>query len=121
MAYSEELAQRVREVLSERGDVVEQKMFGGVAFMVNGRMACGPHGNRLIVRIGEAAAKEHIGKPHVKPMDFTGRVMKAFATIETDGLRTSAQLRKWVTMAADFAASEGPRERKGRPRTPKQT
>lgn len=109
MAYSEELAQRVRGVLAERDDVVEKKMFGGIAFMVAGRMACGPHGDTLIVRIGEAAAANNIGKPHVKPMDFTGRVMKAFAIIQPDGLRTSAQLRKWVVMAAEFAASEGPR------------
>jgi TfoX/Sxy family transcriptional regulator of competence genes len=109
MAYDEKLLERIRQVLATRDDVVEQKMFGGVAFMVGGRMACGPHGDRLIVRIGEAAAREHIGKPHVKPMDFTGRVMKAFATIEPGGLRTEAELRKWVTMAVEFAAREGPR------------
>lgn len=106
MAYSEELAQRIREILADRSDVVEKKMFGGVAFMVQGRMACGPQGESLIVRIGEAAAAAHIGKPHVKPMDFTGRVMKAFATIEPDGLRTQTQLKKWVIMAAEFAAAE---------------
>jgi len=106
MAYDETLAQRIRDLLSDRDDVVEKKMFGGVAFMVGGRMACGPHGDRLIVRIGEAAASKHIGEKHVLPMDFTGRVMKAFATIEAEGLRTKAQLKRWVTMAADFAASE---------------
>lgn len=119
MAYNEELAQRIRDILSERKDVVEKRMFGGVAFMVAGHMACGPHGDKLIVRIGEAAAKAHIGKPHVKAMDFTGRVMKAFATIEPDGLQTSAQLRKWVTMAADFAATQGPPSPKARPRSRK--
>ena len=109
MAYDEKLLNRIRLILAARADVVEQRMFGGVAFLVGGRMACGPHGDRLIVRIGEEAARKHIGKPHVKPMDFTGRVMKAFATIEPGGLRTEEQLRKWVTMAAEFAAAEGPR------------
>ena len=109
MAYSEALAQRIRDLLAGRGDVVEQKMFGGIAFMVGGRMACGPHGDRLIIRIGQDAAKRHIGEPHVKQMDFTGRVMKAFATIEPAGLRTDAQLKKWVTMAVEFAAAEGPK------------
>jgi TfoX/Sxy family transcriptional regulator of competence genes len=109
MAYDEKLLNRIRQILAARVDVVEQRMFGGVAFLVGGRMACGPHGDRLIVRIGEEAARKHIGKSHVKPMDFTGRVMKAFATIEPGGLRTEAQLRKWVTMAAEFAAAEGPR------------
>ena len=112
MAYDEVLAQRIRDILSDRGDVVEQKMFGGIAFMVGGRMACGPHGDRLIVRIGEKPASKHVGKPHVKPMDFTGRVMKAFATIEPDGLRTAAQLRKWVSMAVEFAVSEEPKDRR---------
>jgi TfoX/Sxy family transcriptional regulator of competence genes len=110
MAYDEKLLNRIRLILAARADVVEQRMFGGVAFLVGGRMACGPHGDRLIVRIGEEAARKYIGKPHVKPMDFTGRVMKAFATIEPSGLRTEAQLRKWVTMAAEFVAAEGPRE-----------
>ena len=114
---------RIRLILAARADVVEQRMFGGVAFLVGGRMACGPHGDRLIVRIGEEAARKHIGKPHVKPMDFTGRVMKAFATIEPGGLRTESQLRKWVTMAAEFAAAEGPRvglSKKATGRSPRQ-
>lgn len=106
MAYNEKLAERIRAVLADRGDVVEKKMFGGIAFMVAGKMACGPHGDNLIVRIGEEAATEHIGKPNVKPMDFTGKVMKSFATIEADGIKTSAQLRKWVLMSAAFAEAD---------------
>ena len=109
MAYSQELLERIRAVLADRTDVVERKMFGGVAFMVSGRMACGPHGDHLIVRIGREAAQEHIGRPHVKPMDFTGRALGTFATIEPEGIRTEAQLRKWVLMAADFAAQDASR------------
>ena len=117
VAYDELLAQRIRDVLADRGDVVERKMFGGIAFMVGGRMACGPQGDRLIVRIGEQAAAKHIGEANVGPMDFTGRVMKAFATIEPGGLRTAAQLRKWVDMAAEFATSERPETKRRRPRS----
>lgn len=113
MAYSEELLKRIRAILADRDDVVEQRMFGGVAFMIRGRMACGPHGDSLIVRIGEEAAARHIGEPHVKPMDFTGRVMKTFATIEPEGLRNGAQLRKWVLMAAEFASHDAPRPQTG--------
>lgn len=112
MAYDERLAQRIRDILADHRDVTEKKMFGGIAFMVGGRMACGPHGSNLIARIGPQAAEQHIGKPHVRPMDFTGRVMKSFATIEAGGLKTEKQLRKWVEMAADFAASEGPKRPK---------
>ncbi len=106
MAHDKTLVQRIRDMRSGRNDVVERKMFGSIAFMVSGRMACGPLGDRLIVRLGEAAATKHIGKPHVKPMDFTGRVMKAFATIEPEGLRTPAQLRKWVNLAIAFATAD---------------
>jgi TfoX/Sxy family transcriptional regulator of competence genes len=106
MAYSQELLERIRSVLADRTDVVEKKMFGGVAFMVSGRMACGPHGDRLIVRIGNDAAAKFIGAPHVKPMDFTGRVLKSFATIDPGGIKTKAQLRKWVLMAAEYAAQD---------------
>jgi TfoX/Sxy family transcriptional regulator of competence genes len=106
MAYSLELLERIRAVLAGRSDVVEKKMFGGVAFMVNGRMACGPHGDRLLVRIGNDAAQKLIGRPHVKPMDFTGNALKSFATIEPEGIRTDAQLRKWVRMAAEFASQD---------------
>jgi TfoX/Sxy family transcriptional regulator of competence genes len=106
MAYSEKLLERIRGILAGRSDVVEKRMFGGVAFMVQGRMACGPQGDTLIVRIGEEAAAKYIGQPHVKPMDFTGRVMKAFATIEPEGIDTDEQLRKWVILAADFAVRD---------------
>lgn len=119
MPYSQELLERIREVLADRKNVVEKKMFGGVAFMVSGRMACGPHGERLIVRIGNEAAEKHIGSPHVRPMDFTGRVLRSFATIESDGIKTKAQLRKWVLMAAEYAAQDTPRASPRKMRRPR--
>jgi hypothetical protein len=106
VAYSQRLLERIRAVLAGRTDVVEKRMFGGVAFMVCGRMACGPHGDRLIVRIGAEAAAKYVGRPHVSPMDFTGKVLKSFATIEPGGIKTAAQLRKWVLMAAAFATRD---------------
>lgn len=116
---NQELLNRIRDVLADRQDVVEKKMFGGVAFMVSGRMACGPHGERLIVRIGNEAAAKHIGRPHVKPMDFTGRVIRSFATIESDGIKTKAQLRKWMLMAAEYAAQDTPRAVPRKVRSPR--
>jgi TfoX/Sxy family transcriptional regulator of competence genes len=105
MAYSEELLQRIRRVLAHRKDVVEKKMFGSVAFMVRGNMACGPHGESLIVRIGNEAAAKAMEEPHVKPMDFTGKVLKSFAEIQPPGIRTDAQLSRWVLLAAEYAAA----------------
>jgi TfoX/Sxy family transcriptional regulator of competence genes len=121
VAYSQELLERIRAVLADRTDVVEKKMFGGVAFMVAGRMACGPHGDRLIIRIGDEAAKKFVGRPHVKPMDFTGRVLKSFATVEPEGIRTEAQLRKWVLMAAEFASQDVARSKERPRKMPSQT
>jgi TfoX/Sxy family transcriptional regulator of competence genes len=105
MAYSEELLKRIRRILAHRNDVVEKKMFGGVAFMVKGSMACGPHGDSLIVRIGNEAATKAMDEPHVKPMDFTGKVLKSFAEIKPPGIKIDSQLRRWVLMAAEYAAA----------------
>lgn len=102
-----ELLARLRAALADEKGVEERAMFGSVAFLVAGRMACGPHGDRLIVRIGEEAARRHVGRPGVSPMDFTGRVMRAFATIEPEALRTERQLTDWVAMAVAFARTDG--------------
>lgn len=114
MSADPRLLARLRELLANRDGVTERRMFGSVAFLVDGRMACGPHDDHLIVRIGEEAAARWIGRPHVSPMDFTGRVMRNFATIEAAGLRTQAQLERWVSMAVEFARSDTtPRPRSG--------
>ena len=119
MAYDPKLLERIRAILSKRTDVVEKKMFGGVAFMVRGNMACGPHENNLLIRIGEEAAAGAMREPHVKPMMFTGKALKTFATIEAPGIKTDKQLRRWVEMAASYAASlpakrKSPKARKAR-------
>jgi TfoX/Sxy family transcriptional regulator of competence genes len=114
MAFSEKLAGRVRRVLRDRADVTEKKMFGGVAFLVRGKMACGLQGDSLIVRIGRDAAKAAVARPHIKPMDFTGKVLSTFATIEAEGVKTEAQLRRWVLMAIAYAESQPPRGRSRR-------
>jgi TfoX/Sxy family transcriptional regulator of competence genes len=105
MAYNPQLLERIRAILASRDDVVEKKMFGGVAFMVRGNMACGPHNDNLLVRIGEDAASRALSEPHVKPMMFTGKALKPFATVEAAGIKTDAQLRRWVEMSAAYAAS----------------
>jgi TfoX/Sxy family transcriptional regulator of competence genes len=117
MAYNPQLLERIRAILSKRSDVVEKRMFGGVAFMVRGNMACGPHNDNLLIRIGADAAARAMSEPHVKPMMFTGKALKPFATVEAPGIKTDAQLRRWVEMAAAYAASLPPK--KGIPRARK--
>jgi len=72
MAYDEKLAERVRAALANRDDVVEKRMFGGIAFMVRGHMSCGVVASTLMVRLAPADADRLMNAPHVRPMDFTG-------------------------------------------------
>jgi TfoX/Sxy family transcriptional regulator of competence genes len=111
MAYSEQLANRVREQLSSREDVDERPMFGGLTFMVGGHMCCGVHGDELIVRLhpdDEGAALAH---PHARPMDFTARPMRGFVTIAPEGMKGPA-LRRWVTLAVAHAETQPPKQPK---------
>ncbi len=109
MAYSEELAERVRELIFERPEVSERKMFGGVAWMLSGNMAVGAMGDRLMVRLSHEDVDAALAEPHVGPMDFTGRPMRGFITVEPEGLEDQGDLAGWVNSGADFAASLPPK------------
>jgi hypothetical protein len=98
MAYDERLAARVRALLAERADVSERKMFGGLTFMVGGNMSCGVHGDELIVRLDPAREPEALSRPHARTMDFTGRPMRGFITVQPDGLKGRA-LNRWINEA----------------------
>lgn len=113
MAYDERLADRIRDVLLGEDGVSERKMFGGIAFMVNGNMVCGVVGDDLMLRIGADAADEALDRPHVRPMDFTGRPMTGMVYVEPDGVRGVA-LRNWVGKAVAFAGSLPPKQPKRR-------
>ena len=105
MAYSEELADRIRAALDDRDDVVEKMMFGGVAFMVAGSMACGIVGNDLMARVGPDRYEKALARPHARPMDFTGRPLRGFVLVGAPGIRTAAALRKWIDETVSFAVS----------------
>lgn len=105
MAYSEELAERIREVVDVRPGVSERRMFGGIAWMVNGNMACGIIGDDLMVRLDRDEADIAQAEEHVGPMDFTGRPMRGFITVEAAGIDGDADLGRWVDAGADFAES----------------
>lgn len=109
MAYSEELAERVREVIDARPGVAERKMFGGIAWMVNGNMACGIVGEDLMVRLERDDAAAAQAEPHVGPMEFTGRPMRGFILVEAAGVDEPGDLGRWVDAGADFAESLPPK------------
>jgi TfoX N-terminal domain len=105
MAYDETLADRIRAAAAVlTGDVTERKMFGGLAFMLNGHMFAGVVGKDLMLRLGEPAASHALSRPHVREMDFTGRPMKGMVFVEPDGLNGPA-LGHWVAEAAAFVGS----------------
>jgi len=109
VAYDEELATRVREILEEQADVDERKMFGGLAFMVHGHMCCGVIGDDLVLRLGADAAEKALSGRHVRPMDFTGRPMKGYVYVAKQGVRSEAQLRKNLAAALAFVATLPPK------------
>ncbi len=105
MAYDEKTAQRVRETLKRRRGVTEKKMFGGIAFMLNGNMCCGVLDKDLVLRLGDTAAATALKRPHTRPMDFTGRPMKTMVYVAATGFKTDDALKGWVTRAVEFAKS----------------
>lgn len=109
MAYDEKLADRVRDVLEEENGVTEQKMFGGLAFMVRGHMACGIVGDDLMLRLGAESAEQALERPHVRVMDFTGRPMTGMVYVAPDGLRGAA-LRRWVSKSVAYVESLPPKD-----------
>ena len=109
MAYDEQLADRVREVLKRRRGVSEKKMFGGLAFLVNGHMACGVIGDDLMVRVGPDAYEAALEKTGCRPMDFTGRPMKGMVYVGPGGHRRKPSLEAWVKQGVSYARSLPPK------------
>lgn len=118
MAYDEGLAERIREELEGDARIREKRMFGGVAFLVNGKMALGIIGEELMVRVGIAAHAAACARPHAREMDFTGRRMRGFVQVRPAGFEQDRDLRAWIALGLEFAAqlpAKSP-ERRDRPR-----
>lgn len=116
MPYDEALAGRLRNALGGRPDISERKMFGGIAFLCEGRMCCGITGEDLVVRVLANDMPQVMKSPHVRPMDFTGRPLKGFVYVAPAGYRTAAALRTWVERALRFVDSDEAPVRKTRSR-----
>ena len=108
MAYDENLAARVRALLETDAGFSERKMFGGIAFMLDGHMCCGVVDRDLMLRLGTDCADTARERPHVRPMDFTGRPMSSMVFVAPEGLQ-GRSLRAWVEQAAAFARSLPPK------------
>jgi len=112
VAYDEALADRIREVRAPRAEVSERKMFGGIAFMLAGNMACGVIGEDLMVRLGAEDADQALTEPHLRPMDFTGKPMKTAIYVDPEGTADDESLAAWVEAGADLASSLPPKSPK---------
>lgn len=108
MAYDELLAERVRELLQADPAYREQKMFGGLCFLLDGNMCAGIVGDRLMLRLGDEGAAAALARPHVAAMDFTGRPMHSMVYVEQAGLRGAA-LERWVGQAVTYARTLPPK------------
>jgi TfoX/Sxy family transcriptional regulator of competence genes len=109
MAYDEGLATRVREVLGDQPGVAEKKMFGGLAFLVGGNMACGVRGDDRMVRVAADQAEAALEEPGARPFDMTGRPMKGWLLVAADGHAEDDDLRRWVGRGVAYAGSLPPK------------
>ena len=108
MAYDEQLANRIRQAFGTRNDITERRMFGGLAFLCQGRMCCGIVGNDLMVRIPADAVDATMRRQHVRPMDFTGKPLRGFVYVSPPGFRTATALRAWLSHGVCVAEQRAP-------------
>jgi TfoX/Sxy family transcriptional regulator of competence genes len=110
MAYDEELAHRVRELVALEHGLDERAMFGGLAFLLDGNMAVAvsSHGG-ILVRVGPDGAEAALTRPHTKTMVMGGRETKGWVRVDAAGLRTKRQLEPWVRRGVTFARTLPPK------------
>ena len=114
MAYSEAVAEKIREALKMHKGLSERKMFGGIAFMLNGHMCCGVLEKNLVLRLGESAAAQALTKPHTRLMDFTGKPLKTMGAqhLKTGPGRMGIGRRDHVLGGAHGSACHGRRRQR---------
>jgi TfoX/Sxy family transcriptional regulator of competence genes len=109
MAYDIQLANRIRSILKREGEFSENKMFGGITFMVNRHMCCGVVKADLVLRLTPEQAAETLRQPHTRPMDFTGKPVNSMIYVSTTGTDSDETLEAWVQSAVVVARSLPPR------------
>ena len=105
MAYNEAIAERIRKLLARRKGLAERKMFGGIAFMLNGNMCCGVVDDRIVLRLGKEGSEAALKEPHVKVMDFTGRPIRSMVYLGSGGYAREAELKQWLDRSVKFTSS----------------
>ncbi len=110
MAYDEDLANRIRELVATGDDVTEKRMFGGLAFLIGGHMSVSVSGQGgLLLRCDPAETETLLGKPNAGPFEMRGRVMEGWLRIDAEGVRTKRQLERWIARGVGYARSLPPK------------
>ena len=110
MAYDEDLANRIRELTSTVRNVEEKRMFGGLAFLINGNMSVAASGRGgLMVRVPPAETEALLTREHVEPMVMAGRETHGWLRVSDNGVKTKRQLQGWVGRGVDYAKSLPPK------------
>ncbi|HWD64421.1 MAG TPA: TfoX/Sxy family protein [Solirubrobacteraceae bacterium] len=112
MAYDEDLANRIRELLADEPGVVEQKMFGGLAFLIGGHMSVSASSQGgLLLRVDPGQTDALLTDPHAQAFVMRGRAMDGWLRIDPEGVETQSQLDKWVSHGVSYARSLPPKSR----------
>lgn len=110
MAHDEDLANRIRELTGAQHGVEEKRMFGGLAFLINGHMAVAAGGRGgLMVRVPPDETASLLTREHVEPMVMAGRETRGWVRVTADGVRTKRQLQSWVTRGVEHARGLPPK------------
>jgi TfoX N-terminal domain len=113
MAYDEDLANRIRELIADAPDLDEQRMFGGLAFLIGGHMAVAASGQGgLLVRVDPEETEALAGRPNARPFEMRGREMKGWLRVDPEGVRTARQLEAWVRRGVAYARSLPPKRKR---------
>jgi TfoX/Sxy family transcriptional regulator of competence genes len=111
LAYSEQLAERIRVALAQRDGVTERKMFGGIGWMIGGNMAVGTAGDDLMVRLDPDDGDRALQEPGARLMEMGKRTMRGFLAVHAQVIADDAELERWVARGADYAASLPPKNK----------
>ena len=110
MAYDEDLAHRIRELTAGEPGLTEQKMFGGLAFLIGGNMSVAASGQGgLLLRVDPDETDKLAAKPHARPFEMRGREMQGWLRVDSDGLGTKRELEQWVKRGVAYARSLPPK------------
>jgi TfoX/Sxy family transcriptional regulator of competence genes len=104
VAYDEDLANRIRELVGSEKGLTEKRMFGGLAFLINGNMSVSASGQGgLLLRVDPDQTEALLREKHARPFEMRGRAMDGWLRVEPEGLRTKRQLERWVARGVAYA------------------